>query len=203
MRVLFAAIILMIALSSKSQSGFNGEIHFGGITSQVDGDNYGGFNKFGYHIGFLTSKSINTKLDWYLGLQWATKGSFKPSEPDKGIFNIYRIKLNYAQVPIGVRYFYKKINLEGGLTLGVLTSSYEEDQIGEINPTTLNYNPFELAYTLGLSYPITDKFNIGLWQSRSILPIANSLELTTFGLFGGSFNHVLYFNLNYKFLKKG
>jgi hypothetical protein len=195
--------VFLFFINAFSQNSFNGEILFGGLTSQVDGDNYGGFNKFGYHIGFQVSKSISSDLNWFLGLQWANKGSFKPSEPDKGIYNTYKINLNYAQVPIGIRYFFKKVWLEGGLSAGVLASSEEEDQNGLVIPTTLTYNPFELAYFAGVSYPLSDKFSLGIWQSRSITPIANSIELTTFGIFGGSFNNLIYFNLNYKFLKKG
>jgi len=201
---LFLCLVIIITLhfNSVGQNSFNSELIVGGITSQVDGDNYGGFNKFGYHAGFFaTRKLFKTDLEWQLGIQWANKGSFKPSQPNKGIFDTYKIKLNYAQIPFGVRKQIKKIWVEGGLTLGYLVSSQEEDQNGIISPTTLKYNSIELAYYAGLRYWLTEKVGFSLWSSRSITPMANSIEITTFGLFGGSFNNVIYFNLNYRFLK--
>ena len=186
----------------KAQNSFNSELVVGGLTSQIDGDNYGGFNKFGYHAGFYTTRKFKqSDLEWQLGIQWAAKGSFKPSEPDKGIYNTYKIKLNYAQVPFGIRKEFKKIWLDGGLTAGYLVSSQEEDQNGIVSPNTLDYTKIELAYYAGIKYWINDKVAFSIWQSRSILPMADALEITTFGLFGGSFNNVIYFNLHYRFLK--
>lgn len=187
--------------ASVAQNSFNAQIVIGGLTSQIDGDNYGGFNKFGYHIGaFTTNKFEKSNLYWKLGIQFAEKGSFKPSQPDQGIFNTYKIKLQYVQIPIGITKNLKKFSIDGGITIGALVSASEADENG-IVPNTLNYNRMEVAYFLGPSYPINSKFLVSLHYSQSILPIADSLQFNTFGLWGGSFNHVIFFNLHYRFLK--
>ena len=46
-----------------AQNQFNAGLLGGAVASQVDGDNYGGFNKFGYHFGFAAGYSYRLCVD--------------------------------------------------------------------------------------------------------------------------------------------
>lgn len=194
-------LIAFFSLNLNAQP-FNSGIFLGTNTSQIEGDSYKGFNKIGYQIGVFTSREISSKLDWKLGLSWINKGSFKPSEPDLGIFGTYKISLNYVEIPFTLEYPWKGIIIEGGLLAGVLISAKEEDENGQVTVKTLNYNFGEIGWVFGLQYPFSEKVKVNLRYSRSLLPIADSIEITRFGLFGGSFNNLIQINFSYQFLKK-
>lgn len=200
MRIFFF-ILLLSSLNVYAQS-FNSGFFVGANTSQIEGDSYKGFNKIGYQLGMFTSREIKNNLDWKLAISWINKGSFKPSEPDKGIFNTYKISLNYVEVPFTVEFLWKGFTWEAGLSAGVLISSNEEDQNGVAPVQSLNYNFGEIAGIFGIHYNLTEKLGANVRYSRSVLPIADSLEITRFGLFGGSFNNLFQLNLFYRFLKK-
>ena len=48
-------LLLLVTSISFSQKGFKGAVFFGPLTSQVDGDNYAGYNKFGINAGISTN----------------------------------------------------------------------------------------------------------------------------------------------------
>jgi hypothetical protein len=98
-------IIILFTLSSAfsfSQS-FKGGIMAGLAGSQVDGDTYSGYNRLGFLAGAYVGHDIANKFDWQFELKYIQKGSYKRQNPDAGDLTIYKLRLNYVEVPFTIR----------------------------------------------------------------------------------------------------
>lgn len=184
------------------------EFKFGGIagitTTQVDGDNYGGFHKLGVAAGFFSSVYFDDKMGAEIDVLYIQKGSRKTPNPNKGDFTSYFLNLAYAEIPVLFKYRTKQAILEAGPSFGRLLSSSERTQIGTI-PQTEPFNDWELGIVLGAAYPFNDNFDAGVRLQSSILPIRPfQTNATPIGLFDrllsrGQYNTVLTFAARYQF----
>lgn len=87
-------------------SGFN--------ITQVDGDEYAGYKKFGLHVGGTAIIPLKNNFSLGLELLYNEKGSYE--KPLGSLDTLeYTLRLNYAEVPIMIRYIDKDL---AGLGLG-------------------------------------------------------------------------------------
>ena len=171
-------------------------------TSQVDGDTYAGYDKAGVLAGGFVTKKFSPESKWSAALEitYVQKGSRKIPHPDKGDNTSYLLKLNYAEVPVLVKYSFTipdssgsqrtKFQLEGGIAVGVLVRSEEYDSFGALVSGT----PFEksdYSTVLGLSYFFTEHLGADVRTEYSIVPVRKGAT--------GSYQQ----NWTYKFLKAG
>ena len=139
--LLFASCLLVIV--SQAQQFKVGLI--GGIaTSQVDGDTYAGYDKAGIFAGGFVSKKFSPASKWttLFEITYIQKGSRKIPHPDKGDNTSYSLNLDYAEVPILLKYNFSakdssnngrnKFALEAGLAFGALVRSKEDDASGSL-----------------------------------------------------------------------
>ena len=75
-------------------------------TTQVDGDTYAGYNKAGLLAGGFVTHKFSPESKWSASfeIRYIQKGSRKVPHPDKGDFADYKLKLNYAEVPLLLKY---------------------------------------------------------------------------------------------------
>jgi len=160
---------------------------------QINGDNYGGYNKFGLFGGLAVNIRLKEKMSLDLGFYFTQKGSRHNSNPEKGDLTFYHVKLNYIEVPLLFRY---ELNTTYFATLGpsaaYMAGSKEYNQYGEV--TDRPFNKFEAAVHVGLGRKIKEKFFFEVRLSNSFLPIRN------YGLFQGA---VYYPNQAAKIFKPG
>lgn len=175
---------------------FDARLKLGISTSQIDGDGYGGFNKVGVAGGIGISRQLSDLKSISFDILWVQKGSVDPANANIGKFSIYKIKTNYIDIPVTYTYLYKKVGLEGGLSANVFINSSESNGISKV-PNTFTFNRFELAFIAGLSHKLNDKLIVSGRYSRAISPSSGYFIKTNFGLFGGSYNEVVYITLNY------
>lgn len=195
-------IILFVTLGNHLRSQFfTGGLKLGIASTQIDGDGYSGFNQQGVVLGAFVGTDINEDWSALMEMQWAQKGSFDPSDPKNGITQSYRIKLNYIEIPVLLRYKVNKFRLETGPSFGYLFSDRESDQNGTVNVPFYEFKTFELAYNIGMSYYFTPQLYFNMRYQRSFLPIADDVRFdqNALGFFGGSYNTVLQFSANYQF----
>src|SRR5688572_11278489 len=90
------------AFSQQFKAGLLGGI----VTSQVDGDTYAGYNKAGLFGGAFVSKRISPESRWtaLFEITYIQKGSRKVPHPDRGDYVDYKLKLDYAEVPLLLKY---------------------------------------------------------------------------------------------------
>lgn len=194
-------LLLPFALGSAMAQDFKGGLKGGFDLSQIDGDKLSGYHKGGLIFGAYINRKLSPKLNWQMEMIYIGKGSKKGINPDKNQFYYRRISVDYIEIPVLLQFWADKIktNFEMGLSFATLISSKEEDGFGEttfIGP----FRPFELGSLVGLNYAFTDQWSGTARLTYSLSPIAveNKVLFTVWNRYGGSYNNVLEFTLNYK-----
>lgn len=196
--LIFILSLVSSAACFSQEKKFIAGITAGANTSQFDGDTYAGYHKLGINAGLALKRPINEKFAWQFEICYSQKGARKIPNNNP---NQYILNLNYIEIPICLKWNYKKFSLEPGLGLGALIHTYEE--INYLNVTGVRkFNPYEFFFNGGISYPLTDKIDFSWEVSYSLLPVRPHAGGTTYRLNLGESNNVLSFNLKYFFKKK-
>lgn len=143
--------------------------------SQVDGDDYAGFNKLGLELGGFVSRKIATNWEAQLDIAYIQKGSRKVPKADKGDYADYEIKLDYIHFPIVARYRYKDFSVEGGVAIGVLLNDeeYRDGQPLKGLEGVPPFQPIEYATVFGFNYHLSDR----LWVNARLLYSINRVRI--------------------------
>jgi len=207
MKKKFALFIFCGFLISNLQAqNFGGGIILGLSTSQVGGDDLGGFNKAGILAGFFANKSISELLSFQMEMTYIQKGSNNPDMNDYKSKNVGKpdISLNYIEVPILLQYQQNTtLKIEGGIQFANLINGYYNDSYGEI--TYSGTTPFiknDVGLLLGMDYKFSGNLSLNTRISNSILPIGSE-DYNHPGTYNsnrkGKYNSVLSFTLHYNF----
>ena len=205
MKTKFALFIFcgFLTLSNQAQN-FGGGIILGLSTSQVGGDDLGGFNKAGILAGIFANKSISELLSIQMEMNYIQKGSNNPDMNDYKSKNVGKadISLNYIEVPILMQYQQNStLKIEGGIQFANLINGYYNDSYGEI--TYSGTTPFiknDVGLLLGVDYKFSDNLSLNTRISNSILPIGKDdyNHPTTYNSKRkGKYNSVLSFAIHY------
>lgn len=166
--------------------------------TQVDGDTYQGFDKAGLLGGLYVERSFSDRFSLRMELDYIQKGSRKPLDKEDNSY--YRMRVNYLEVPLVVRYRVgKKWTLQGGPAFGVLVFSEEDDQTG-----VLVYSPefrkYEYSLSTGFAYDLSEKTAVDVRYGFSVIPIRPFDFFSTFTYWDkGQFNSVIQLSLEYRF----
>jgi len=189
----------------------------GGIaTSQVDGDTYAGYNKAGFLAGGFVTKKFSPESKWSASFEitYIQKGSRKVPHPDKGDYSDYKLNLNYAEVPLLLRYNFSaadsskehkmKFALEGGVAIGALVYSKEEIAGGQLSGGT-PFQKSDYSIIFGLNYFLTEHIGFNVRTEYSLVPVRKGgtgqyYQNWTYKIFKpGYYNNLLVFSLRYQF----
>ncbi len=128
------------------------------------------------------------------------KGSKKNEDIENNDLESYLISLKYIELPFTLKYKFKKnILFEGGLSLGVLIKSKEENEYGTI-PNSKPFNKTDLSIDFGVDYLISEKFSINMRTVNTLFfsPIRRYSSEETFWTNWGQTNCVLTLTLQYQ-----
>lgn len=136
----------LVSMSLHAQKGalknrFNAGIVIGANTSQIDGDNYLGYDKYGFFGGVRGIARLNTKSELVLELLYNKKGSRDP-EVFFADRNTYRfLSLDYIEIPI---LYHRKMGNKIGVRSFEIGFSYAQLFGVKINedPNSRDYPPF-------------------------------------------------------------
>lgn len=146
---------------------------FGGVTvSQIHGDGFKGYDRWGYTGGGILILPVRDAglpfpgtLAYSIGVQFTQKGAIG-SDPRNGIVK-QKIDLNYAEVPLMIHYYKgpRKSNIGIGLSAGYI--AWEETTIDNGNGLGMqrvenHYKKFDLSFVLNP--------NIHIWKGIFISP---------------------------------
>ena len=199
MKKLLCLYLIMFSCNLVFSQNIKGGLIAGISTSQVSGDNLGGFDKAGFTAGALAKTTLSEKLDFEIELLYVQKGSKKNINPDKNDYVYYKLQLNYVEVPIMIKYkFSDKWIFDAGLSYGRLVHSSEEDEYGEF-PESIPFKKDEFSVNGGLNYFIFKNIVMNWRLSQSVLPIRPHSSGAQYRLNRGQFNTVLMFLLKYEF----
>lgn len=173
-QILFTFFVFLTITSIQSQdfrAGFVG----GANMSQVDGDFYAGYNKIGLNIGGFVSRQIAPSLDLQFDIAYIQKGSRRAPDIEKGQYDDYEIDLGYIQFPVVVRYYYKQISFEAGLSIGTLL--HDDEFLDEQSIKGLEgvppFKTMEYATVFGFNYHINKRF----WINARMLYSLNRIRI--------------------------
>ncbi len=114
-------------LATLSAQIIKGEAIVGMNLSQVDGDMFYGFKKFGVQLGAGAMVPLGRNLDVSIEALFNQKGARQRSRVyDSICIYDYKLKLNYAEVPVMIHYTDKQFITAGvGFSWGRLVSASE------------------------------------------------------------------------------
>ena len=202
MKTIYILIVILFFFSfSLYSQTFGGGIMAGLSASQLDGDNWGGYNKAGLTFGVYSYTRFNKYVDAQIELRYVQKGS-KSDNKDNSVF--YLSKLNYIELPLFLKYrFLDKFSANIGLAAGYLQKSTEDkDGIGDL-PAEPEFNEFELSGLAGIEYLITERLFFNVRFNYSMLPVRDHPGDQTFFLDKGQYNNVFTFTVCYQIANIG
>ncbi|MBL0340629.1 MAG: PorT family protein [Bacteroidetes bacterium] len=196
--ILLVVFFSLVGIQVNGQ-GFKAGIVAGLSTSQISGDQLSGFNKAGILAGGFVSTQLSPKFDMQMEILYIQKGSRKNANPDKEDYTSYLLRLNYFEVPLLVQWKYsKRFILEAGPSIGVLLSTYEEDEYGEFN-SSFPFEKLEFGVMGGLNVMLAKGFSFNTRFERSFIPVRDHVSGQTYRFNKGQYNSALLFSFRYKF----
>jgi len=208
MKKKFALFIFCGFLISNLQAqNFGGGVILGLSTSQVGGDDLGGFNKAGLLAGVFANKSITPLLIFQMEMTYIQKGSNNPNMNNSEHLQDYEkpdISSSYIEIPLLLQYHQSEVlKIEGGLLSAYLINGYYKDESGKM--PIVNGNPFikyDIGLLIGMDYKFSENLSLNTRISNSILPIGEEdyNHTTTYNsTTKGKYNSVLSFAIHYNF----
>jgi hypothetical protein len=202
-RKLILLFLFCITFTTIRSQVFNGGLIVGGVVSQVDGDTYEGYHKFGYLAGALVSLKVSPRSSFQMEIEYIQKGSRRNG--DSASPNTYLLRLHYIEIPLLYQYhFLKNFSAEIGPAFDISIGSYEEADKLEVQ-NTVKLRAVTLGGILGINYNIVSRLILNFRFGYSLISIRNlNGEVTPPGyrhiLFEtGQYNNLMSLSLIYKF----
>lgn len=190
-RLKFTFIFALIVGIASAQNFKAGAI--GGIsTSQVSGDQLGGFNKVGIKIGSFVNHPINLATRGELAMYYIDKGS-------NDLNSNFRIDLSYIETSWSVQKTSKGFIYEGGLLFSVLVDGKTYDIYGYEDVTKNDFHKFDIGAKLAAGIKLKSRLFM-FWEITNSLPFTPLQDhpgSATYGLNRGKYNSILSFSLRY------
>lgn len=194
--LLAALILLGMALNLPDAEGqgrrkrikqrFRASAMLGFNLSQIDGDNYNGFDKFNPQFGLVGTAIINRRSEIGVELLYQGKGSRTETNPRSQVAEKDRkIDFTYVEVPIYYRYntdeSFPCTFLEIGGAFGRLVDAQiTEPEVVEDNFTAKGLEPdlnsTEISTMLGVGYQFTEHVGMKFRYSFSLTRAYNADE---------------------------
>jgi hypothetical protein len=190
--------MMAVALFSHAQR-FHGGVMIGGVVSQVQGDSYGGFNKFGLYGGGFVSIGFAKYFALQLEMDFIQKGSRENIDPEKEQYDSYLLRVNYIEVPLLFQAtLFHRLSLEIGPAMDVLVGSYEEYNQQEVD-NLVPLRTVTLSGIAGVSLIIIDHLKINYRFNMSLLSFRNGVTNGYYKRFGayGQYTDLMSLSLFY------
>lgn len=203
---LFALLLFTQALQVSSQvtskrvekkGSFIGLIHGGISTSQINGDGFGGYNKFSLNTGIGTRAQFSDKLKLQIELNYAGRGSRKRLN-DPSSRPTSKFSLHYIDIPILFKFNTWKFEFEAGLCNSIYLSHREEFNFNRIPAkfNQWNFNRYEPAINLGVYVPINEQWKSNVRFHYSIFPASGGIiQFNGRYSISGLYNNVITFSV--------
>jgi hypothetical protein len=200
----FFLLLLVMTSSPLHAQRFNAGLMLGGVTSQVDGDTYDGYHKWGYLGGAFVSLQISPHSSFQMELEYIQKGSRRVDTTTSGGTQ-YLLRLHYIEVPFLYQYTFKKrFYFEAGPAADVTIGSLELIN-GLVPPSTVPLRPVTLTGIFGFGAYLTNHLRINLRSNYSLNSIRSKniysgYRRMVFEI--GQYNNVLSLSLLWDFKAK-
>lgn len=194
---------LLAGTCAFGQRVFKGGLNFGGITSQIDGDDYSGFHKFGLHLGGQISVELKDRSALLVELAYSQKGSRNApdlSDPNSNP-TLFRWSLNYIELPVSYQYMIRdKWSAHAGLYWARLINGKQVIN-GADRDLDGAFTKADIGFQVGGQYHFDDNRYLRLRYSGSAIPMRgdDTDALSSSYWNSGGFNIVLYLAYGFQF----
>jgi len=200
---LFFVLLVLVSVSLPAQR-FNSGLMLGGVASQVDGDTYDGYHKFGYLGGGFVSLQLSPHSSFQMELEYIQKGSKRNDTSVMG-GNTYLLRLHYLEVPVLYQYTFKKrFYFEAGPVADIFIGSRELIN-GSEPPSPAPLRPLTVSGIFGFGGYVTNHLRLNIRSNYSLISIRSKNDYSGYRriLFEtGQYNNVLSFSVLWDFLGK-
>jgi len=201
MRKILIIILLFICYSDIVAQNIKGGLYGGFNLSQVDGDEVYGYRKIGFIGGPTAIIPIKKQFSIRLETIYNQKGSYqKPYYKDTN-YGMYRLRLNYVEVPVLFHWKDKnKINFGLGASWGRLVGFKEWEHGNQIywKKDSIPYKKDDICGLVDIDLPVYKRFRFNFRYSYSLLKIRTRyfplINTTRY-----QYNNMLTFRLLYVF----
>ncbi len=172
---LISTVVLAQTSSIETQK-FGASLLVSGNLSQLEGDNLSGFNKIGFQGGMLINYDLNKKKGLYAGFLYSQKGSSTGTIKNSTI-TPQSISLHYLSMPIQyyLNEWWEKDQQDHILrvNMGPIISRLVQVQSTNsfFDNATEDFNKWDLALSIGLSYRLSKKLDLIVSYERSITKV--------------------------------
>ena len=191
-RLIFIYFFSLVLNSYCYGQNFKVGLIAGVSTSQVSGDQLGGFNKLGLKFGASVNHFINSSSRGQLALYYIDKGS-------NDVNSDFKIDLSYIETSWCVQKTSKGFIYEGGLLFAVLVDGKTYDIYGYEDVQKNDFHKFDIGAKLAAGIKLKPQLTMFWELSNSIpfFPIQKHPGGTTYGLNKGKYNSILSFSFRY------
>ena len=175
LRYFILILLCLCAFEDLSAQNFRGGLRVGLTTTQMSGDELGGFHKLGAYAGGFVNWRFVQNEHWAIQLEinFVMKGSsaFLKADKNGNIGQKYVLTLYYMEVPFLAKYrIVKGLEVEFGPVFSVLLHGVEKDANG-VMPGRMPFRFYEIALMGGVSYLFKEHYGLSLRYVNSIVPV--------------------------------
>ena len=208
---LLVAALLAFAASFCQAQSFDGGLVAGGVTSQIDGDGYGGFHQLGWTGGVFGRIPTDGPTSWQLELRYTLLGAHSDvKEVDNGMLPM-DIRLHYVELPVLFRYDLSRIavngrpldfvTLEAGLSAAFLISGKQSADFEDLFENS-EWLPISALGQLGVQIDFNDRLGVNLRYLYSLTPCRWNYDSPSL-FYGHLYNAALTASLTYTLIHLG
>ncbi len=167
MKKFIVLLMLLVPFQGWTQP-FNGGVILGGLVSQVDGDNNGGYHKTGFLGGGFVSLKISPVSSFQFEMEYIQKGA-RISDTLSG--NTILNRIHYLELPLLYQFtFAKRMQAEIGPAADVYLGSHNEVNGSEYQDDGRSpYHTVSITGIAGISCYITDHLKAGFRVNYSLV----------------------------------
>lgn len=221
MRKIFGLIGLASALSTGAYAQYNyledtrtfyGALTGGLTLSQIDGDNYAGYDKVGFSAGAGVYMRVWENIAASMEILYSQKGANgdAPLNSSNGSFKIlnYNVNMNYAEVPIQIWYFDKHNHHFGaGLSYSQIINQSETattDPPHNLDFDKYRFKKYDINFVLSGNLRIWKGLFAGMRFNYSLVPVRGNTGTSInvppgFGR-AEQYNNLITFKISYIFM---
>lgn len=203
MKKVFIPVLFLLMAHWASAQRFEGGLLAGFNATQVEGDNFKGYNKPGILAGFFVQTDLAPAVFAGMEIKYSQKGSRKRIKKDDPDPQKYIMRLGYVDVPLFVGF---RTNDRGaviaGVSAGYLIHGAEFDEYGEFPKEDQNaFNNLDLQPFLGFQFDMLDNLKLDLRFALSVLPVRGQPgdDATNYYWLNNQFNNVISLAAYYNF----
>ena len=191
-------VIFLLGFLSGNAQDFKSSLIIGANASQVDGDQNGGYNKFGPRFGFGISYPISDKMDLGFEMLFSHKGSQTKQDKDNPGLAIIKYRYNYIDLPIVATYHFPKWSAHAGITPAYLINAKADDGGGFLEME--NIKKVDFLSALGARYGLSDNVDLEARYQYSLTNILKDRGTSSVAFVkSGAFHNLISISLKFNF----